>query len=462
MARSFSDISQALRSGELTIVQLVEEYIAAIDRSAHLNIYVEVFAEKALQRARELDDKRQQAPDQCGQLHGMVISIKDVICYAGHKVSASSRMLEGFESQITATVLQRALDEDAIVIGRTNCDEFAMGSANQNSHYGPTKNGADESRVPGGSSGAAAVSVQMDTCLLALGSDTGGSVRQPAAFCGVYGMKPTYGRLSRYGLIAYASSFDQIGLLSKDINSIKLGLSVMEGHDPMDATSMDPIESDAPSDKLTIAYIEEIMDHPALAPSVKLALEDKMKELEAKGHKLVPVSFDLLDYLVPCYYVLTTAEASSNLNRYDGLRYGYRAEDTSDINDLYISTRSEGFGIEVKRRIMMGTFVMSVGYFDAYFQKAQQIRTLLKRKIDGIFDQADVLLMPTTPDIAWQIGSNDQDPLADYLADVFTVLANLCGIPAISIPAGADQETDMPIGLQLLSQREGDDVLLAV
>jgi len=381
------------------------------------------------------------------------MSIKDVLCYKDHSVTAGSTILEGFTSQYTSTAVQRALDQDAIIIGRTNCDEFAMGSTNEHSAYGATLNATDASHVPGGSSGGAAVSVQANTCLVALGSDTGGSVRQPAAYCGVVGFKPTYGRISRYGLIAYGSSFDQVGIIARDVNDITKVLSVIGGKDKMDATSSERVKTEVstPTSSTTkkIAYIEQVMNHPGLKPEIKKATEEKIAELRSQGYKVEPVSFDLIDYLVPAYYVLTTAEASSNLSRYDGIRYGHRTKDVTDIESLYVNSRSEGFGIEVKRRIMMGTFVLSVGYFDAYFTKAQKVRQMISTKINAILEDYDCIIMPTTTSVAPKIGDATKDPVEMYLSDVFTVMANLCGLPAISIPT-AIEGTPLSGGIQLM------------
>jgi len=416
-----AQIQKDLLDGASTMVTLVSEYLKRIADCQNLNIYVEVFEEEVLAQAKALDQKILDHPDQLGRLFGCVASIKDVLCYKDHKVTASSNMLKGFTSQYTATAIQSGLAEDMIIIGRTNCDEFAMGSSNENSVYGPTLNGQDSSRIPGGSSGAAAVSVQMDTCLLAFGSDTGGSVRQPAAFCGVYGMKPTYGRISRYGLIAYASSFDQIGLLSQDLQTISTALTVVEGYDPLDSTSLQINDKPKTSEKYRFAYFAEAIQHDSISPEICESLQSKIDQLRSEGHEVTEVSFDLLNYLVPCYYVLTTAEASSNLNRYDGIRYGLQESQSKDLRELYVHNRSKGFGLEVKRRIMMGTFVLSVGYFDAYFNKAQKVRRLITDRIQDIFDNHDFILIPTTPDVAWPIGENIDDPVSIYLSDIFTV-----------------------------------------
>ncbi len=454
---NLNEIRQQLEAGKINMVDLVKQYLAKIKEHARLNIYIEVYEKEALERAAILDQKIAKN-ENLGSLHGIVASVKDVICIKNHKVTAGSKMLDNFESQLTSTAIQRAIDQDIIIIGRTNCDEFAMGSSNEHSVYGPTLNGADPERVPGGSSGAAAVSVQMNTCLVAFGSDTGGSVRQPASFCGVIGMKPTYGRISRYGLIAYASSFDQIGILSKDIDALAETLWAVEGKDDLDSTSIDLSSVKSTDwDNPSYCYFPEVLDHPKLSSDIKHALKEKIEKLKANGHKVKAVSFDLIDYLVPTYYVLTTAEASSNLNRYDGIRYGYQKSDKRNINDLYIENRSAGFGTEVKRRIMMGTFVLSVGYFDAYFNKAQKVRRLIIDKLDRIFSESDILLMPTTTDIAWRLGEKVDDPVEMYLSDIFTVLANLAGLPAISLP---QESSGMPFGLQLLAKNNNDHLLL--
>ena len=461
---SLSSIQQALRGGSTTIVDVVQSYINRIKETEHLNIYVEVFEEEAFAKAKELDEKLEKDPASLGQLFGAVVSIKDVLCYKDHKLTAASNILGSFTAQFTATAVQRLLDEDVIIIGRTNCDEFAMGSTNEHTRYGPTLNGIDETRVPGGSSGAAAVSVERDTCLIGVGSDTGGSVRQPAAFCGIYGMKPTYGRISRYGLIAYGSSFDQIGLLTKDVHTMSVALSVMSGPDPMDATCLNieapGFESSDQRSKYKIAYMPEVMNHPGLKPEIKKGCEETLEELNRQGHSCEAIDFDLLSYLVPTYYVLTTAEASSNLSRYDGIRYGHRADDVHDLDELYERSRSEGFGTEVKRRIMMGTFVLSVGYFDAYFTKAQQVRTLIIERLNKVFSDYDFIILPTTTDIAWPSGEMIKDPVSMYLADVYTVLANLGGYPAISIPKTSD-DLDMPYGIQIMSDKCAEEKLLS-
>jgi aspartyl-tRNA(Asn)/glutamyl-tRNA(Gln) amidotransferase subunit A len=454
----------ALATGAVSTVKLVEQYLASIGDQRYLNIYVEVFADEALERAREQDERRR-AGDKLGRLAGVVISIKDVICYAGHGVSAGSAMLEEFVSPYTATALQRLVDEDAIVIGRTNCDEFAMGSGNENSHYGPTRNAADPARVPGGSSGGAAVSVQANTCMLAVGSSTGGSVRQPASFCGLYGFKPTYGRISRYGLIAYGSSFDQIGLLARDPADIALGLEIMAEADNYDATAPNqpiPLYTKAKSEgPKRIAYFADNLTNEKIDPIIRKTTQKALDRLRSEGHTVEPVTFDYFDYVVPTYYVLTTAEASSNLSRYDGMRYGYRSREAETLEETYTHSRSEGFGTEVQRRILLGTFVLSSGYYDAFYGKAQRARRVIQQQLRGILAEYDFILMPVSPSQPWPVGEQIDDPVANYLADIYTVLANLAGLPAIAIPAGEDAEGHLPVGFQLMADLWEEADLLA-
>jgi len=451
---SLEAVQADLIAKEINIESLVQQYLNNIEATKDLNIYIEVFEEEALERAKLLD---QRALEQKGRLYGMVLAIKDVLCYAKHEVTAASKILQGFTAPYSATAIQRLLDEDAIIIGRVNCDEFAMGSSNENSYYGVTRNAADPSKVPGGSSGASAVAVQANTCLAALGSDTGGSVRQPAAFCGVIGMKPTYGRISRYGLLAYGSSFDQIGVLSNSVEDAAILLEVMAGKDEFDSTvSQLPVPQYSETlnfeGKAKIAYFKSALEHEKLDPEIKKQTFEWIENLKAQGHQVEAIDFDYLDQIIPAYYVLTTAEASSNLSRYDGVRYGYRSENVKSLQETYTKTRTEGFGTEVKRRIMLGTFVLSAGYYDAYYTKAQQVRQLIWQRTKEIFADHDFILMPTSPTPAWNIGELNDDPVAVYLSDVFTVLANMTGIPAIALPLGI-HSTGLPIGVQLMANR---------
>jgi aspartyl-tRNA(Asn)/glutamyl-tRNA(Gln) amidotransferase subunit A len=459
---SLKDIQGQIMQKQLTIPELLAYYFAQIEKNKHLNAFNEVFFDSATEQANRVQQKV--AAGTAGKLAGMVIGIKDNICYLDHQVSASSKMLEGFVSPYSSTVVTRLLQEDAIIIGRLNCDEFAMGGSNETSYFGPVKNAADEERVAGGSSGGSAVAVQADLCLAALGTDTGGSVRQPAAFCGAIGFKPTYGRISRYGIIAYASSFDQVGTITSSVSDSALLLAILAGADEVDSTvSSLPVpayhENLAQGGSKKIAVLKETIDNEALDPAIKTAILTAIEKLKIQGNEVEYVSFDLLDYLVPTYYVLTTAEASSNLSRYDGVHYGYRNTQAESLNQLYKQSRAEGFGEEVKRRILLGTFVLSAGYYDAYYQKAQQVRRLIKEKIEMLFKQFDFLLSPVTPTPAFKIGGNIQDPLVMYMADIYTVLASLAGIPAVALPLGNNSE-GLPLSVQLMAKHFNEQELL--
>jgi aspartyl-tRNA(Asn)/glutamyl-tRNA(Gln) amidotransferase subunit A len=442
-----------LRSGKTTCAALVEESLKNIAAKKQLNVFLEVFEKSAREQAARIDQKLKDG--KAGRLAGVLIALKDNICYKGHKVSCSSKILEGFESLYSSTVVERLLAEDAIIIGRTNCDEFAMGSSNENSAFGKVLNPLNEKYVPGGSSGGAAASVAAGLAHVALGSDTGGSIRQPASFCGVVGFKPTYGRVSRWGLIAYASSFDQIGPLTKTVEDASLIMEIIAGADDHDSTaSLKPVakysELKTEKKKYKIAYLKDCLDAEGLDAEVKKAVMSKLEELKKQGHTVDAVDFPYLDYMVPVYYVLTTAEASSNLSRFDGVHYGYRSKDNKDLESMYKRSRSEGFGAEVKRRIMLGTFVLSAGYYDAYYSKGQKVRRLLQQKTFEILKQYDFIITPSTPGTAFEFGKNSADPIKMYLEDIFTVQANITGIPAISIPCGT-HSNKLPIGLQVMA-----------
>ena len=459
MYKTFSEVKQALSAGR-TVVEIVSDYLSAIEANKELNAFLEVFETTVLEQAQVVDAKLKAGT--AGKLAGVVIGLKDNICYKGHHVSASSKILENFESIYSATVVERLLAEDAVIIGRLNCDEFAMGSSNENSAYGPVKNNLRLSHVPGGSSGGSAVAVSAGLCTVALGSDTGGSIRQPASFTGTVGLKPTYGRISRYGLIAYASSFDQIGPLTNNIEDSALLLEIMAGKDPMDSTSTSrPVENystfSTPS-KQRIAYLKEALENENVDAEVRERLETIIAQLRAEGHTVEPVSFPYLDYLVPTYYVLTTAEASSNLSRFDGVHYGHRSTQAQGVEETYVLSRTEGFGPEVKRRIMAGTFVLSHGYYDAYYTKGMKVRRVLQDKTKAIFAEYDLLLLPTTPTTAFESGAVN-DPIQMYLQDIFTVHANLTGNPAISIPLG-HHSNGLPFGIQLMADAFKEHELL--
>ncbi len=444
---------------------VVQHYITQIQQQQHLNAFIEVYQTEALQQAKILDEKRKSGKPM-GKLHGVVLALKDVICYKNHTVTAGSKILQGFTSLYSATAVQRLLHEDAIIIGNCNCDEFAMGSSNENSVYGATLNAADNTKVPGGSSGGSAVAVQANMCMASLGSDTGGSVRQPADFCGIVGLKPSYGKISRYGLIAYASSFDQIGVFTHTVDDAALLLEVMQGEDEYDSTT-EPNEnrqlaiSTVENKKYKIAYFKEALHHPSLDKEIQQQLFSLITTLKEDGHTVDEIDFDLLEYIVPTYYVLTTAEASSNLNRFDGVRYGYRSKNAEikDLTNFYKYTRTEGFGKEVQKRILLGTFVLSTGYFDAYFTKAQQVRNLLCAKTNTIFTDYEAIILPTSPTTAFSLGEKSKDPIAMYLADIYTVFANLTGIPAISIPL-FKHTNNLPFGVQLLTAKNNELTLL--
>ena len=460
---SLAEIQAKISNKEISCVQLVEYYLNNITKKAHLNAYLEVFDKEAMERAKEIDAKI--TSGKAGRLAGAVIGIKDAIAIANHKLQASSRILEGYVSPFSATAVQRLLDEDAILIGRQNCDEFAMGASNENSAFGNVLNELDNSKVPGGSSGGSAVAVQADLCWASLGSDTGGSVRQPAAFCGIVGFKPTYSRISRHGLIAYASSFDQIGILANNVEDTALLLEIIAGKDNLDATASHQDVKEyskllTNTKKYKIAYIKECLEHEAIQKEIKLATNSVIEKLKNDGNEVQGVDFPYLEYLVPTYYVLTTAEASSNLSRYDGVRYGYRSENGTTLEEMYKNTRSEGFGNEVKRRIMLGTFALSSSYYDAYYTKAQKVRRLIKEKTEEILNEYDFIVLPTTPTTAFELGKNDKDPIQMYLEDIFTVQASLAGLPAISVPIGND-DNGLPIGFQIIGRAFEEAELLA-
>ena len=459
---SLQEIKDEIASGKISVEKLVKGYLNTISANTRLNAFNEVFKDEAIISAREVDLRIKNGT--AGKLAGMVIAIKDNICYKSHKVSASSKILENFTSVYSSTIVDRLLAEDAVIIGRCNCDEFAMGASNENSFFGPVKNYADETRVPGGSSGGSAVAVQAGMCHAAIGTDTGGSVRQPASFCGLIGLKPTYGRISRHGIIAYASSFDQVGPITRSVEDAALLLEIMAGTDEYDSTLTNvPVPEysknlAAPAPK-KIAYMQEALSSPGVDEEVKSNLVKYIDKLRSDGHTVKPIAFELLDYLVPTYYILAMAEASSNLSRYDGVHYGYRSPASVDLVSTYKKSRSEGFGKEVKRRIMLGTFVLSAGYYDAYFAKAQKVRRMIREKTEAILKEYDFIMVPTAPEPAFPIGKGPKDPVVTYLADIFTVQASLTGAPAISLPSGNNSK-GLPLGLQLLSKHFHEQELL--
>ena len=455
---SLADIQEKIIRREISLVQICQEYINRI-KSSTSNAFIEVFEEEALSKAEKIQKKV--ISNDFGLLAGIFVGLKDNICYKDHRLTASSKMLEGFKSLFSATAVEKILNEDAIILGRLNCDEFAMGSSNENSIYGPVKNPKDEKKVPGGSSGGSAAAVAEGLCNIALGSDTGGSIRQPASFCGVIGVKPTYGRISRYGLIAYGSSFDQIGVFSKTIQDANILIHVMSGSDEFDSTVSSQKPSNKkiklPSKKFNFGIPDEYLKFEGLDIEIKNKLMSIIENLKENGHKVEILKFPFLKYLVPTYYVLTTAEASSNLARYDGAHFGFRTNNAVDINSTYENSRSEGFGMEVKRRIMLGNFVLSSGYYDAYFTKAQKVRRLIKTKTEEMLKNNDVLILPTAPSTAFNIGEI-KDPIKMYLQDIFTVHANITGAPAISLPIGT-HSNNLPFGIQLIANNFQENTL---
>jgi aspartyl-tRNA(Asn)/glutamyl-tRNA(Gln) amidotransferase subunit A len=456
---SLKEVQSELSSKSVSLKNVVSHYLQNIEARMNLNAFIEVWGEEAIAQAELIQQKIDNGT--AGKLAGMVIAIKDNICYKNHKVSASSKILEGFESLYSATVVERILAEDAIIIGRLNCDEFAMGSSNETSVYGPVKNPLNENCVPGGSSGGASAAVAADFCLAALGSDTGGSIRQPASFTGIVGMKPTYGAVSRYGLIAYASSFDQIGPMTKCVEDAEILLKIIGGPDAYDSTALlEALPAAAVrASKPKIAYLKEAVESEAVHPEIRERINSILEKLKSEGYTVEPISFPYLDYMVPAYYVLTTAEASSNLARFDGINYGYRSKDAKGIDDTYRKSRTEGFGREVKRRILLGSFVLSSGYIDAYYGTGQRVRRVLQEKTKAIFDQYDFLLSPTCTDVAFEFGAKSKDPIAMYMQDIFTVHANLTGNPAISIPCGKESTTGLPFGIQVTARHKEDNDL---
>jgi aspartyl-tRNA(Asn)/glutamyl-tRNA(Gln) amidotransferase subunit A len=459
------NVQQGMRAGNFTCGQVVDYYLQANREKQHLNAFLEIFEADAIQKAAEIDEKlKSGAP--LGKLFGMVIGVKDVIAMKGKKLTASSKILDDFHSLYNATVIERLLQEDAIIIGRCNCDEFAMGSSNENSAFGPVLNAIDNTRVSGGSSGGSAVAVQAGLCMASLGSETGGSIRQPASFCGNIGFKPTYGRLSRYGLIAFASSFDQIGPITNNVEDMAMIMEAMAGVDPKDATSSkhqpQAYASNLKLDrKLKIAYYPQTLDNPKIDPEISKSMYALIDKLRAEGHTVEPQDLKYLDYLVPTYYVLTTAEASSNLSRFSGIHYGFRDKDAGDMETVIKNSRSKGFGKEVQRRIMLGTFVLSSGYYDAYYTKAQKVRRIIRDDTNKTLSEYDLILLPTTPTTAFKLGEKTTDPIEMYLADIFTVQANITGLPAINVPLFR-HSNGMPYGAQLMGNYYSEDLLLSV
>jgi aspartyl-tRNA(Asn)/glutamyl-tRNA(Gln) amidotransferase subunit A len=464
LPRDYSGIREDVLSGKIRIETLVENAFLLADRNAGLNAFTTLCRDQSLKDARMAD--RAVAAGRPGRLAGMTLAVKDLIAMEGLATTCGSRMMERYVSPYTATAVQRLRSEGAVVVGRTNMDEFGMGSSNENSAFGPVRNPADTERTPGGSSGGSAAAVASGSVMAALGTDTGGSVRQPAALTGTVGLRPTYGRVSRHGLVAFASSLDQIGCFSRSAADAAALLEVMAGPDPLDATcSAEPVPRypefvGLDVTGLRIGLPKEFLEH-GIDPDIRRAVETVAERLESGGARLMPVSLPHASYGIATYYLICTAEASSNLARYDGAHYGLRTGEEGGLDAMTVRTRHAGFGDEVKRRILLGTYVLSAGYVEAYYRKAQKARTLIVRDFDDVFRSCDAVLGPTTPTTAFRIGEKADDPMSMYLSDIFTVTAPLAGLPAVSIPAGLDRG-GLPVGIQLTGRRFGEAELLRI
>lgn len=456
---------ELIKNREISCRELVSVYLARIkEKNSELNVYLEVFEKNALESA-EKEDEFIAENGNPRVLSGIPLAIKDVILIQGKTASAASKILKNYTASYDATVIQKLKEAGAVFLGRTNCDEFAMGASGENSAFGPTKNPYDLERVSGGSSSGSGASVAASMCLGALGSDTGGSIRMPAALCGIVGLKPTYGAVSRYGLIAMASSFDQIGPLTKTVEDAEIMFNIIKGKDPLDSTSVEPEFSilsakSADSKKLKIGIPKEFFSlqengKKGLSEEVAMVFRKTLNELENLGHKIKQISLPSLDLALACYYIITPAEVSSNMARFDGIRYGLCKNGADLLND-YLESREAGFGKEVKRRIMLGTYVLSSGYYDAYYLKAQKVREYIKNDFKNAFNEVDLILTPTAAETAFKIGEKTQDPLSMYLADIFTVPVNLAGLPAISVPKTGKK---LPVGIQIISPWFREDLL---
>jgi aspartyl-tRNA(Asn)/glutamyl-tRNA(Gln) amidotransferase subunit A len=453
--KTLSELREGIASGRVKAADLANSYYARIEQvNPQLNVFLSFSRERALEQAARVDTAAAKG-DPLGQLAGVPVGIKDVLVMRGAPATAGSRILKGYHPPYDATAVARLEAAGAVLLGKLNCDEFAMGSSNENSAYGPVRNPVDPERVPGGSSGGSAAAVAANMAVATLGTDTGGSIRQPASFCGVVGVLPTYGRVSRYGLIAFASSLDRIGPFAGNVRDAATLLTVIAGHDPCDATSSSaPVpnyaaESDKGAEGLRIGVPAEYFGE-GLDPEVRERIDSGIAALSATGCTIKPISLPLTRYAIPTYYVVATAEASANLARFDGVRYGYRSASSATLSDMYSHSRDEGFGAEVKRRIMLGTYALSAGYYDAYYLKAQKVRRLLAEEFLRAFADIDAIVTPTAPTPAFKLGEKTDDPLAMYLADIYTVTASLAGICGVTVPCGATK-AGLPVGMQVLA-----------
>jgi aspartyl-tRNA(Asn)/glutamyl-tRNA(Gln) amidotransferase subunit A len=465
---SAKELRDKIAAGRISSVEATEAILKAIEqREPVIGAYISTFRDTALEKAAEVD-KRIAAGQKVGQLAGVPVAIKDNMCTTFGATTCASKILENFHAPYNATAVEKLISADAVIAGKTNMDEFAMGSSTENSGLKQTVNPWDRSRVPGGSSGGSAAAVAGGLCFAALGSDTGGSIRQPAGFCGVVGLKPTYGRISRFGLVAYGSSLDQIGPITHTVADSALMMNVIAGHDPADSTSVDETAApvcdylekvDEPIEKLKIAIVPEF--NMGADKQVQKALTEAVDIYKELGAEVIEINMPHLDYAIAAYYVIATAEASSNLARYDGVHYGHRSESAADYIEVYSKSRAEAFGKEVKRRIMLGTYALSSGYYDAYYLKALRVRNLIRGDFINAFEKCEAILMPVSPTTAFKIGEKMDDPLKMYLSDIYTIAANLAGVPGISIPCGFDSQ-GLPIGLQILSPAFTEDKLLRI
>jgi aspartyl-tRNA(Asn)/glutamyl-tRNA(Gln) amidotransferase subunit A len=465
---SANQLRDKIAAGQISSLEVTKAVFERIDKlEPVIGAYISTYPEMALETAADID-QRIAAGQPVGQLAGVPVAIKDNMCTTFGATTCASRILETFHAPYNATVVEKLLAADAVIVGKANMDEFAMGSSTENSGLKHTVNPWDTSRVPGGSSGGSCAAVAGGLCYAALGSDTGGSIRQPASFCGVVGLKPTYGRVSRFGLVAYGSSLDQIGPITKTVADSALMMNVIAGHDPADSTSVDenisPVcdyleKLDAPVDKLKIAIVPQFA--AGSDEQVQKAIAEAIDVYKKLGAEIIGVDMPHLDYAIAAYYLIATAEASSNLARYDGVHYGHRSQKAEDYIEVYSKSRAEAFGKEVKRRIMLGTYALSSGYYDAYYLKALKVRNLIRGDFNSVFDKCDCIMMPVSPTTAFKIGEKVNDPLTMYLSDIYTIAANLAGIPGISVPCGFD-DNNLPIGLQILAPAFGEDKLLRI